>query len=159
MSTDTRFLRLWLKAMDEALEERGQEGSARSLIKLQLDKLDAGAFESAASVGPTGRQARASDPRTSKEAAALASGDFDATIRTKVLQLFVENDDLTDDEMRVLLTERGIENSTPAVRRGELVKRGFLRDTGTTRASAHGRQMTVWALNPAWRTVTGVPQP
>lgn len=79
---------------------------------------------------------------TSRQAA-VAIRPAAGTLRARVLAA-IEGapEGLTDEEG---CERTGMNPSTWRPRRGELLTGGFIRNTGRTRKSASGREMTVWA--------------
>lgn len=89
-------------------------------------------------LGGSGLAAR-SDPATSRQAASVVRN---GTRRAQVLLIFAANPDgLTDEQA----TERlGWDYSPYGPRRRELIRDGYLADSGTTRRSSYGMAQIVW---------------
>lgn len=86
---------------------------------------------------------RNSDPRTSAAAAIRAAGQG----VEKAILIAFENHGahgLTDDELVAYLPD--FYPPTTKTARSRLARNGHLHDSGETRASARGREMTVWTL-------------
>lgn len=85
---------------------------------------------------------RATDPETSKQAAA---GQCPGALEAEILEVFHVDGGrgLTDDELVSVLRPRY--GPTVKTARSRLAKRGVLVDTGQRRLSNRGRLMAVWA--------------
>jgi hypothetical protein len=89
-------------------------------------------------------RARRTDPETSREAASSFTALRLTEIQEDVLAFFRSHGPATDEELRESLKARHPAESTLRNRRVELVQRGLIRDTGTTKFSENGRRMIVW---------------
>lgn len=83
--------------------------------------------------------ARASDPRTSKTAAASVGRGLEPLI----LQALVGTDGLTDDELCDRIDAYGPSIKTA---RSRLLRQRLVEDTGRTRKSKRGRASIVWKI-------------
>lgn len=83
---------------------------------------------------------------TSREAAVQARS-FAGTVRGRVLEAIqgAGDDGMTDDEIEALLHLR---HQTASARRRELVRGGFVRDSGERRKTRSGCSATVWVAVP-----------
>lgn len=101
------------------------------------------------------RLARTTDPQTSHDAAERVLPKI-GTVRAQVLWCFFQHGDLTDQELmdrfrereQVWLKWKRASDSSIRTRRSELVRQGWLRDSGRTRLSVAGLKMTVWEMAP-----------
>jgi len=89
-------------------------------------------------------RARRTDPETSREAASSFTADRLTEIQKDVLAFFRSHGPATDEELREALKAKHPAESTTRKRRTELVQRGLIRDTGTTKFSGNRRRMIVW---------------
>jgi hypothetical protein len=89
-------------------------------------------------------RARRTDPETSREAASSFTPVRLTEIQKDVLAFFRSHGPATDEELRESLEAKHPAESTLRKRRTELVQRGLLHDTGTTKFSGNRRRMIVW---------------
>jgi hypothetical protein len=92
---------------------------------------------------------RSLDHVTSLSAAEKVQPDM-SKLQAKVLAVFrTVGDGLTDSELTDWLARYGGDSLAPSTarrRRTDLVTRGLLRDSGTTRKNAYGNAEIVWCL-------------
>lgn len=89
---------------------------------------------------------RSSDPDTSKSAAYAFSEARLSEIQQAVLDFFVGRKRATDAELISDLGQRYPADSTLRKRRCDLVRKGYLRDSGQRQINANSRKMVVWEL-------------
>jgi hypothetical protein len=77
--------------------------------------------------------------RAAAEAIAPAAGTLRATVLAYLVRC--EESGATDEEMQTAI---GMAQNTQRPRRGELVRAGFVRDSGKTRPTRSGRNASVW---------------
>ena len=90
---------------------------------------------------------RANSPATSREAAQAVAYKTNE-IQAAVLSWFRRVRNGTDCELEDSLGAEYPGFSTLRKRRGELVQKGYLRDSGATRVNRRGRHMIVWEVAP-----------
>jgi hypothetical protein len=87
----------------------------------------------------------ANDPDTSRQAAQAIAPHINS-IQAEVLRWFQEHRSATDEDLEKGLGDTYPGFSTLRKRRGELVDKGFLRDSGKQKENSRGRNMVVWEL-------------
>lgn len=90
--------------------------------------------------------ARRTDPHTSWEAAASLNPKLLSKIQEEVLAFFRRVGRATDEQMIEALRDNDYANSSLQTRRCELVRLGYLRDSGVVAVNRRGRNMIVWEL-------------
>lgn len=91
------------------------------------------------------------DGPDSMTAGAFAVAPKLSTLQARVLALFLERRELTDEELVALYTERwgSCEYRSIGTRRKELVKQELIADTGRRRPSKSNVRVIVWGLTGA----------
>lgn len=91
---------------------------------------------------------RTEDPQSSRDAAASQRAENITKVQAAVLDLMSELGEATDEELATAYGAReGLPPHTPdglRHRRGELVTRGLLAETGELRPNRSGRRARVW---------------
>lgn len=90
-------------------------------------------------------RARRTDPGTSHEAAASVRRITET--HSRLLALLAEQGPMTDEEISAAWAGSGLPPASPSglrSRRAELVDRGLIVDSGSTRTTASGRRTIVW---------------
>lgn len=103
--------------------------------------------------------ARATDPITSHEAAAMQTPTKVRAIHTYVLEALNDSGPLTDFDLAEKVSAKAgakLKQTSVGVRRGELVKLGLVRDSGRKGLSDTSARAIRWAITDAGRMlVTG----
>jgi len=99
---------------------------------------------------------RRNDPPTSKKAAEKFTDKRLSDCQKAVLHWFLFHVDGTDEEIEKALWSRYPVYSTVRHRRTDLVKFGYLEDTGKERKNSTGSDMTVWRITKKGRDYFGV---
>lgn len=102
---------------------------------------------------PTKLKVRRNAPGTSWEAAYAQSAGKSRVLYEAIYSALWAHGPQTDDEIRKtireVMTSWKFANESVTMRRGELVKAGWVRATGTRRPSDVGASMMVWEAIPA----------
>lgn len=126
----------------------------RKGLPVAHDALQRSMFGVEPGAGDGGAVARRTDPRTSHEAGEKAMRDLTAKQRA-VLRVFVAMEALTDEEVAAYYVGPKQSPSGLRTRRAELVKLGYLKDSGRRTLNALGNNVTIWAITEegraAWR--------
>ena len=90
--------------------------------------------------------ARRTDPHTSWEAAASLKPKVLTKIQQEVLAYFRRVGRSIDEQMIEAFRERDYADSTVKTRRCELVRMGYLRNSGVVAVNRRGNNMIIWEL-------------
>jgi hypothetical protein len=89
---------------------------------------------------------RRKDKPTSVAAAEAFTEDRLTDLQTRVLEFFRARREATDEELEDALINQVPAASTLRKRRSELVRLGYLRDSGRKRKNRNNREMAVWEV-------------
>jgi hypothetical protein len=96
---------------------------------------------------PERAHARATDPETSRDAAASVSSEKIRGGRLLIYRTLVDFGPMIDDEIYGFSAVRAeLSPSGARTRRSELVSRGLVVDSGARKTTRSGRQAIVWAV-------------
>ena len=93
-----------------------------------------------------GAPTRREDPDTSHEAGDQFTGERLRQIQQDVWDYFLRVKKATDEDLKDALSDKYPIESTWRTRRSELVRMGYLMDSGGRKLNRNGRLMIIWKL-------------
>lgn len=131
------------------LNELDRRGARKASLVAAADRLRASVVPTLWDALPLSDPGAPTDPpshgRETEDAARFALYPHTGTLRRRVLHAIARAgvDGITDQELE---TELGLERPTPGNRRNELVRGGWVRDSGDRRPTRAGNPAVVWVL-------------
>lgn len=96
--------------------------------------------------GATGPRARRTDPDTSHEAGEALTEKRLSDIQTDVLSWFRTVKRATDEQLETHFRDKYTAQTTVSKRRTDLVRLGYLRDSGERQLNSNNRRMIIWEI-------------